>query len=93
MANHKSAVKAHRQQEARRARNRELRTRLRRALKSARAAADTVEGTATAETETRLRRTVSLIDTLVRKGVIHANAGARHKSRLAHRLHKPSAAA
>ena len=40
MANHKNTLKAHKQDVVRRARNRGLRTRLRRALKSLRAAID-----------------------------------------------------
>ena len=45
MANHKSAVKAHRQNVNVRGHNRELRTRLRHALKAARAAIDPTAGT------------------------------------------------
>ena len=46
-----------------------------------------------AATKKALRDTVSLIDRLVSKGVIHANAAARHKSRLTRRLQKTVAAA
>ena len=94
MANHKSALKAHRQNLKRRDRNRRLRTRMRHVLKSARAAIDdasanTENGAANASAE--LRTTVALIDTLAGKGVIHANAAARHKSRLTKRLSKAGA--
>lgn len=67
---------------------------MRHALKSVRAAIenDTEQGGGDA-TKKALRDTVSLIDTLVSKGVIHANAAARHKSRLTQRLQKTAAAA
>ena len=38
-------------------------------------------------------RTVSIIDRMVSKGVLHRNTAARHKSRLSRRLHKLSATA
>lgn len=90
MANHKSAVKAHKQNLVRKAHNRELRTRVRRALKSVRAAIESGDSSAAKDA---LRSTVSLLDKLVRKGVIHANAAARYKSRLTRRLQKASAPA
>ena len=90
MANHKSATKAHRQNVKARGRNREFRTRLRHALKSVRTA---IESGDTAKASVELRSTVSLIDTLVGKGIIHANAAARHKSRLSRRLANVSASA
>lgn len=88
MANHKSALKAHRRNVKTRAHNRELRRRLRRVLKAARVAID--GDAATAE---KLRGTVSLIDKLAGKGIIHANAAARYKSRLSRRAASASAAA
>ncbi len=90
VANHKSAVKAHRQNVKARARNRQLRTRMRGALRSVRSAIDSGDAGQAKET---LRTTVSLIDKLVGKGVIHANAAARHKSRLTRRLARVSASA
>ena len=83
MANHKSALKAHRQNVKVRAQNREYRSRLRRALKAARAAIDSGDAT---QAGTQLRSTVSLIDRLAGKNIIHANAAARYKSRLSRRL-------
>ena len=67
---------------------------MRHALKSVRGAIEnrTSEG-GDANVTDILRNTVSLIDKLVSKGVIHANAAARHKSRLARRLQKTSTAA
>ena len=83
MANHKNTVKAHKQDLVRRARNRGLRTRLRRALRSIRSAIDDGK---TAEAQSAFSSTVSLIDKMSAKGIIHDNAAARYKSRLAKRL-------
>lgn len=90
MANHKSALKAHRQNIKARAHNRELRSRLRRALKAARAAIESGDGE---KATTEIRTTVSLIDKLAGKGIIHANTAARHKSRLSRRVSVASAGA
>ena len=83
MASHASALKAHRQSLQNRQRNREYRSRLRSALKSIRTAivAKDVEGASGA-----LRTTVSLIDRMASKGVIHRNAAGRYKSRLTLRI-------
>ena len=83
MANHKHTLKAHRQDILRRARNRAFRTRLRGALKSLRASI--VQGDVDAA-RSALSGTVSLIDRMSAKGVIHDNTAARYKSRLARRL-------
>ena len=83
MANHKHTLKAHRQDIIRRERNRGLRTRLRRALKSLR---DAIEQGNTDAAQAAMSGTVSLIDRMSAKGVIHDNAAARYKSRLARRL-------
>jgi len=90
VANHKSALKAHRQNEKVRAHNRELRTRLRHALKAARAA---IDGGDAEQAGKQLRSAVSLIDRLAGKKIIHANAAARYKSRLSRRLAHTSAQA
>ena len=90
MATHKSAVKANRQNIKVRAHNRQLRSRMRGALRSVRSALDSGDA---GQAREALRTTVSLIDKLVGKGVIHANAAARHKSRLSRRLAKVSASA
>ena len=89
MATHKSALKAHRQNQNRRDHNRRLRTRMRHALKSARAAIDEASANSEnspADARAELRTTVALIDRLAGKGVIHANAASRHKSRLTRQL-------
>lgn len=88
MANHKHTIKAHKQDIVRRTRNRSLRTRLRRSLKSLRTA---IEEGNTDEARSAMSGTVSLIDKMSAKGVIHDNAAARYKSRLAKRLAVASA--
>jgi small subunit ribosomal protein S20 len=90
VANHESALKAHKQSEERRERNRQYRTRLRHALKAMRTAI------AKGDKETALAKlsdTVSLIDKLVGKGVIHDNAAGRYKSRLMKRINRTGAPA
>ena len=82
MASHESAVKAHRQNLVRREANRQFRSRLRTALRNIRAAIDSGDANRTKEA---LRDTISLIDKLAKKKVIHKNAAARYKSRLAKR--------
>ena len=90
MANHESALKAHRQSEEQRLRNRKYRTQLRHALKVMRTAIQ--EGDATSAKDS-LSATVSLIDTLVGKGIIHDNAAGRYKSRLMKQLARLNAPA
>lgn len=76
MANIKSAQKRQRQTVVRQARNKSARSRLRTAVKKHRA----VEGEAKPES---LATAYSEIDHARKKGVIHKNAAARYKSRLA----------
>jgi small subunit ribosomal protein S20 len=90
VASHESALKAHRQNIKRREHNRQLRTRLRSALRDIRAAIDTNDP---AQVKDALRQTISLVDKLAGKGLIHRNTAARYKSRLAGRVAKRSAAA
>jgi small subunit ribosomal protein S20 len=89
VASHDSALKAHRQNVLRREHNRQMRTRLRRALRDIRAAID--EGDA-AQVKDALRNTISLVDKMAGKGLIHRNTAGRYKSRLASRVAKKSAA-
>ena len=89
MASHESALKAHRQNVRRREHNRQLRTRLRSALRDIRAAVD--QGDAS-KVKDALRQTISLVDKMAAKGLIHRNTAGRYKSRLAGRLAKKSAA-
>lgn len=90
MASHDSALKAHRQSLQRREHNRQLRTRLRRALRDIRAA---IDGGTEDDLKEALRGTISLVDKMAGKGLIHRNTAARYKSRLAGRVAKNSAAA
>ena len=83
MASHASALKAHRQNVVRRERNRQLRSKLRGSLRSIRALIDKDEF---GKAKTGLTETISLIDRMVTKGVIHKNAAARYKSRLQKRV-------
>jgi len=81
MANIKSAKKRAIQATHRRAHNMSLRTEVRTAMKNAvkAIAAGNKESAAKA-----LRASQRVIDRVVAKGVMHRNAGDRHKSRLAH---------
>ena len=90
MASHASALKAHRQNVVRRDRNRQMRSRLRGALRSIRAAIDAGDPS---KVKDALRDTMSLVDKMAAKGVIHKNAAGRYKSRLSSRVSKKSAAA
>lgn len=90
MASHESALKAHRQNVKRREHNRQLRTRLRSALRDIRAAIDTGDPK---NVKDALRATISLVDKMAAKGLIHRNTAGRYKSRLSTRVAKRSAAA
>ena len=88
MPNHKSAEKRVRQSERRRLINRNNRAKLRTSIKKLRSA---LEGGDVKEGSTLLPTTVSEIDKAVRKGALHRNAAARHKSRLTIRVNRASA--
>jgi small subunit ribosomal protein S20 len=90
VASHDSALKAHRQNVKRRERNRQLRTRLRSALRDIRAAIDAGSPDGVKDA---LRQTISLVDKMAGKGLIHRNTAGRYKSRLAARVSRKSAAA
>jgi small subunit ribosomal protein S20 len=83
MANIKSARKRARQAIGLRAHNMRLRTEVRTAMKNVvkAVAAGNKDGAAKAFTASQ-----RVIDRVVAKGVMHRNAGNRHKSRLAHAL-------
>ena len=84
----KSALKANRQNIKRREHNRNLRTKLRSSLRAIRASLDAkdLDGARKA-----LSATVSIVDKMATKGIIHSNTAGRYKSRLANRLTKASA--
>ena len=90
VATHASALKAHRQSIKNREHNRQFRSRLRGALKSIRAAIDSNDLTAA---KSALKETISLIDKMASKGIIHRNAASRYKSRLHTRIAARSKAA
>ena len=79
MANTKSAMKRVRQNERRRLRNRAIRSKMRGAIKDARA----VQG---ASASSVVREAIRALDKAVTKGVLHRNTAARKKSALARRL-------
>ena len=83
MASHASALKAHRQSVKNNERNRQYRSRLRNALRDIRSA---VDGKNLDGAKKALKQTISLIDKMTSKGVIHRNAAGRYKSRLSRRL-------
>ena len=81
----KSALKANRQNIKRREHNRNMRSRLRTALKAIRASleASDIDGAKKA-----LSQTVSIVDKMATKGIIHRNTAGRYKARLAAGLAK-----
>ena len=84
----KSALKANRQNIARREHNRQMRSRLRTALKAIRASLDAED---LSGAKAALSKTVSIVDKMATKGIIHRNTAGRYKSRLTSRLSKASA--
>ena len=83
VASHASALKAHRQSLKNRERNRQYRSRLRNALRDIRSA---VDGNNLTAAKNALKQTISLIDKMTSKGVIHRNAAGRYKARLSSRF-------
>ena len=90
MASHASALKAHRQSLKNREHNRQFRSRLRNALRSIRTA---IDGDDLPAARAALKETISLIDKMASKGIIHRNAAGRYKSRLTTRIAGKSKAA
>jgi len=83
MANIKSARKRARQAVGLREHNMSLRTEVRTAIKNAKKA---IAAGKPAEATKALQDSQRVIDRVIAKGVLHRNAGDRHKSRLAHAL-------
>jgi small subunit ribosomal protein S20 len=79
----KSALKANRQNVKRREHNRQMRSKLRTALKSIRSS---IAAKDTSGAKEALSKTVSIVDKMATKGIIHRNTAGRYKSRLALRL-------
>lgn len=87
---HASAIKSHKQSLKNRERNRQFRARLRGVLKSIRTA---IDGNDLTGARSALKQTISLIDKMATKGIIHRNAAGRYKSRLTTRIAAKSKAA
>lgn len=83
MANTRSAKKRIRQTERRTLHNRMIRSRFRTAIRRFREA---LAGGDAALARERFAKATSLLDKAAKVGVIHPNAAARHKSRLAREL-------
>ena len=83
MANIKSSAKRARQAVKRRAHNMALRSRMRTQIKQVFKAIESGDKSAAQQA---YKETVPVIDTMVSKGIIHKNKGARHKNRLNTRL-------
>ncbi|KAA3649436.1 MULTISPECIES: 30S ribosomal protein S20 [Denitromonas] len=79
MANTAQARKRARQNDAARAHNASLRSRLRTAIKAVRKAVDAGDQDVA---RTLFQSSMKTIDTIADKRIIHKNAAARHKSRL-----------
>jgi small subunit ribosomal protein S20 len=86
VANTKSALKRMRQNEKRRTRNRMVRSQVRTAVKTARAAV----GEGGADARGTVLAAIRALDKAVTKGIIHRNTAARKKSALARRLATPA---
>jgi small subunit ribosomal protein S20 len=83
LANSKSAEKRARQATARRARNVTQRSKVRTSIKNVAVAAQSGDKDAATAA---LKQAQPVIDAMARKGIIHKNKAARHKSRLNKRI-------
>ena len=84
----KSALKANRQNIKRREHNRQMRSKLRSALKAIRVS---LEAKDLSGAKAALSQTVSIVDKMATKGIIHRNTAGRYKSRLSARMSKATA--
>ena len=85
MANHKSAIKRHRQSLLARARNRAVKTRVRNVIKAVRVAHTAGDSAAA---ETALLAATKILDKAATKKVIHWKTAARNISRLSTAVNK-----
>jgi small subunit ribosomal protein S20 len=83
MANHFSALKRARQTTKRTARNRANTSRMRTQLRELR---ETLAKGDKQAAEQSYRKTVSILDKSIQKGILHGNTAARYKSRLGARV-------
>ena len=90
MANHASALKAHRQSQNRKNRNKGSRSQLRTGLKHF---SEMVETAKSENAQQSLSQLYSLVDKAVQKKALSKNAASRQKSRLTKRLNVATAGA
>lgn len=88
MATHKSALKRHRQSLKRRARNRQVKGAVRKAIKRTRMY---VEQGDIEMARASLKEAISRLDRAAKKGVLHKNNAARRKSRLTRLVNRAAA--
>ncbi len=89
MAVHKSVIKRHRQNLKRRARNQEIKSRVKNLIKKVRQSIDKKDH---ATAVTQLRDVNKILDNAVNKGVLKHNTASRRMSRLARAVHVASTA-
>jgi small subunit ribosomal protein S20 len=80
---HQSAIKRHRQNIKRQARNQVVRTRVRHAVRELR---ETIARKDAASADTLLRATMKTVDKAVTKGVLHRNNASRRIARLSQQV-------
>ncbi len=80
---HKSAIKRHRQNIKRQARNQTIRTHVRHTVRDLR---EIIAKKDVATAETKLRSVMATVQKAVTKGVIHRNNAARHIARLSQQI-------
>jgi len=83
LANSKSAEKRARQDTERRARNVAQRSKVRTSIKKV---VSTIKSGDQGQAAVALKEATPVIDSMARKGIIHPNKAARHKSRLARQV-------
>ena len=88
MANHKSAIKRHKQSLVRKERNKAVKTSLRTATKRVLTA---TAGTDTGEATSQLKLAIKAFDKAASKGVIHKKTASRNKSRLTKKINSMAA--
>jgi small subunit ribosomal protein S20 len=88
MAEHKAAIKKHKQDEKKRMINKMNRTKMKNQIKLLRKKVDDGEMD---EAKKILPNVISIIDKTVSKGTIHPRTGARYKSRLSKLINSPPA--
>ena len=87
MANHKSALKRLEQTRKQTERNRSHRTRLRHQIRELRQALNAKDKE---RAESLMVPTLSMLDRMIQKGILHRNTAARYKSRLSLRFNSLS---